>query len=77
MDKKRQALEILKDFYSDVYIINKNLILIDGSKYSLCQETHYFVIKDNKYYIYLDAEGLAIQKAFRLMKDNSFLYSNL
>ena len=77
MDRKAQALAVLKNycFESEICIVNKNLIIINGSKYSLCAETQYYIVQDDTHRIIFDARGLALQKAFHIMRGN--LQSNL
>ena len=61
---------------SQIYIVNKGLIIIDGQLYTLCNQTQHYVIKNDEYRLFFDKTNQSIQKAFRILRGNA-LYSNL
>ena len=78
VEKKNLAYSILREAFpkSNIYVVNKELIIIDGDRYNLCKETQYFIVKNEENCLIFDQSTLAIQKAFRVLRGNA-LYSNL
>ena len=78
VENKNLAYAVLRTSFpkSDIYIVNKGLIIIDGQRYTLCNQTHHYVVKNDEYRLLFDKSTVSIQKAFRILRGN-FLYSNL
>ena len=64
VDYKNLAYAVLRTNFpkSEIYIVNRQLIIIDGERYVFPEQN--------------DKSTLAIQKAFRILRGNH-LYSNL
>ena len=69
---KNLAYAVLRTAFpkSDIYIVNRVLIIIDGQRYNLSDQ------KNGDYRVIFDKSNQSIQKAFRILRDNT-LYSNL
>jgi hypothetical protein len=72
LQDKRFAYLVLREAFpsSQIYIVNKNLVIIDEDRYSLCRETQYYVIQNDKHRLVFDKQTLALQKAFRVLRGN-------
>ena len=78
VDHKNLAYAVLRISFpkSEIYIVNRHLIIINGDRYTLCNQTQHYVIKNDEYRIIFDKTNQSIQKAFRILRGNA-LYSNL
>ena len=78
VNHKNLAYAVLRTSFpkSDIYIVNRQLIIINGDRYTLCSQTQHYVIKNDEYRIIFDKTNQSIQKAFRILRGNA-LYSNL
>jgi hypothetical protein len=78
VENKKWAYSVLRSSFpdSEIYIVNKRLIIIDGQRYTLCEQTQYYVLMNDEYRVVFGKPTLAIQKAFRILRGNA-IYSNL
>ena len=78
VNHKNLAYSVLRSSFpkSQIYIVNKGLIIIDGQRYTLCNQTQHYVIKNDEYRLLFDKSTVSIQKAFRIIRGNA-PYSNL
>ena len=78
LDHKNLAYAVLRTSFpkSEIYIVNRQLIIINGDRYTLCNQTQHYVIKNDEYRVIFDKTNQSIQRAFRILRGNA-LYSNL